>query len=73
MKFPFIDLTSQQNKIRTEIEHNIGTVLAHGKYIMGPEVEVLEATLCERVGVRHVVTCSSGTDALLLALMRAIL
>ena len=69
MKFPFIDLTSQQNKIRTEIEHNIGTVLAHGKYIMGPEVEVLEATLCERVGVRHVVTCSSGTDALLLALM----
>ena len=69
MKYPFIDLASQQNRIRTEIEHNMETVLNHGQYIMGPEVTELEAALCERVGIRHAVTCGSGTDALLLALM----
>ncbi len=69
MKYPFIDLASQQNRIRTEIEHNMKTVLNHGQYIMGPEVGELEAALCERVGIRHAVTCGSGTDALLLALM----
>ena len=69
MKYPFIDLASQQNRIRTKIEHNMKTVLNHGQYIMGPEVAELEAALCKRVGIRNVVTCSSGTDALLLALM----
>ena len=69
MKYPFIDLASQQNRIRTEIEHNMETVLNHGQYIMGPEVTELEAALCERIGIRHAVTCGSGTDALLLALM----
>ena len=69
MKYPFIDLASQQNRIRTEIENNMETVLNHGQYIMGPEVAELEAALCKRVGIRHAVTCGSGTDALLLALM----
>ena len=69
MNLPFIDLASQQQRIRTEIESKIETVLNHGKYIMGPEVEELEKVLCERVGVKYVISCSSGTDALLLALM----
>ncbi len=69
MNFPFIDLASQQNKIQAEIKQKIETVLNHGQYIMGPEVAELEAVLSKRVGIRHVVTCGSGTDALLLALM----
>ncbi len=69
MNLPFIDLASQQKKLRADIETKIETVLDHGKYIMGPEVEELEKALSERVGARYVISCSSGTDALLLALM----
>ena len=69
MNLPFIDLASQQKKVRAEIETKIETVLNHGKYIMGPEVEELEKVLSERVGAKYVISCSSGTDALLLALM----
>jgi UDP-2-acetamido-2-deoxy-ribo-hexuluronate aminotransferase len=65
----FIDLAKQQHRIRDKIEANIKTVLAHGKYIMGPEIKALEEKLAEFVGVRHAIACSSGTDALLLALM----
>ena len=45
------------------------TVLDHGKYVLGPEVPVLEERLAEYVGARHAVSCASGTDALLMALM----
>jgi dTDP-4-amino-4,6-dideoxygalactose transaminase len=65
----FIDLAAQQNLIRDKIETNIQAVLAHGKYIMGPEIKELERRLAEFVGVEHGIACSSGTDALLLALM----
>ena len=65
----FIDLAAQQNLIRDKIERNIKAVLAHGKYIMGPEIKALEKRLADFVGVEHAVACSSGTDALLLALM----
>ena len=65
----FIDLAAQQKRIRAEIERRIGRVLDHGKYIMGPEVVELEAVLAEYVGVPHCITCASGTDALLMALM----
>ncbi|MEN8236890.1 MAG: DegT/DnrJ/EryC1/StrS family aminotransferase [Pseudomonadota bacterium] len=66
---PFIDLETQQKKIRPKIEHAIQRVLNHGKYVMGPEIESLEAELSSFCGVKHVITCSSGTDALRLALM----
>ena len=69
MSTPFIDLASQQNRIRSKIEQNIETVLNQGQYIMGPEVVELEDVLSKYVGTQHVVTCGSGTDALLLALM----
>jgi dTDP-4-amino-4,6-dideoxygalactose transaminase len=65
----FIDLAAQQERIRERIEANIAAVLNHGKYIMGPEIRRLEEKLAQYVGVKHTISCASGTDALLLALM----
>ena len=65
----FIDLKAQQARIEAEIQARIQAVLAHGRYIMGPEVAELEQRLADYVGVRHCVGVSSGTDALLVALM----
>jgi dTDP-4-amino-4,6-dideoxygalactose transaminase/acetyltransferase-like isoleucine patch superfamily enzyme len=65
----FVDLAAQQQRIMPRIEKNIQTVLKHGKYIMGPEVAALEKNLAEFAQIRHAVTCASGTDALLMALM----
>lgn len=65
----FIDLAVQQRRIRNEIEARIRSVLDHGQYIMGPEVRELEERLADYVGTRHALSCASGTDALLLALM----
>ena len=65
----FIDLAIQQNRIRDKLLQNIQTVMDHGKYIMGPEIKDLEEKLSSYVGVKHAIACSSGTDALLLALM----
>lgn len=65
----FIDLKAQQKLIREKIENNIKKVLDHGKYIMGPEVYELEEKLADYVGVKYAISCSSGTDALLMSLM----
>lgn len=66
---PFVDLATQQARIREQVEKNIRAVLDHGQYIMGPEIGRLERRLAEAVGVIHAITCASGTDALLMALM----
>jgi len=66
---PFIDLATQQAVIRPAIEHGIERVLRHGQYIMGPEIQELEEKLAGYVGVKHCISCASGTDALLMALM----
>lgn len=68
-KSDFIDLKRQQDGIRPALEKGIHRVLHHGQYIMGPEVNELEQKLAAFVGVNHCITCSSGTDALLIALM----
>ena len=65
----FVDLKKQQIEIRSEIEFSIKKVLDHGRYILGPEVFELEKTLAEYVGVRHCISVSSGTDALLISMM----
>jgi UDP-2-acetamido-2-deoxy-ribo-hexuluronate aminotransferase len=65
----FVDLKYQQKRIKDKLETRIQAVLAHGQYIMGPEVKELEERLAEYVGVKQAISCSSGTDALLLALM----
>lgn len=66
---PFIDLHAQQSVLRPEIEKSIMGILNHGQYILGAEIRQLERCLAEYVGVKHAIGCSSGTDALLLALM----
>jgi UDP-2-acetamido-2-deoxy-ribo-hexuluronate aminotransferase len=65
----FIDLAAQQHRIYPDLERRIRTVLSHGKYIMGPEIPELEQKLAEYADVKHVISCSSGTDALLMSLM----
>jgi len=65
----FIDLATQQTRIKEQIDANIQTVLAHGRYIMGPEIAELENRLAEYVNCRHAIGCASGTDALLMALL----
>jgi UDP-2-acetamido-2-deoxy-ribo-hexuluronate aminotransferase len=66
---PFIDLQAQYREMKTSVDARIHAVLDHGQYILGPEVKELEDRLAARVGVKHCISCSSGTDALLLALM----
>jgi dTDP-4-amino-4,6-dideoxygalactose transaminase len=68
-KLPLVDLAAQRRRLGGRIEAAIARVIAHGHFIMGPEVGALERALAERVGVRHVITCASGTDALLLVLL----
>ena len=65
----FIDLKSQYSRIEPDVQSRIQTVLNHGQYIMGPEVGELETRLAEFVGVSHCIGMSSGTDALLIAMM----
>jgi dTDP-4-amino-4,6-dideoxygalactose transaminase len=66
---PFVDLDAQRRRLGSGLEAAIGRVLAHGRYIMGPEVAELEAQLAAFCGARHAIACASGTDALALALM----
>ncbi len=65
----FIDLKTQYSLIEQDVLNGIKKVLDHGQYIMGPEITELEKQLAEFVGVKHAIVNSSGTDALLMALM----
>jgi len=69
MNIDFANLQYQYQLYKEEIDETIQKVLSHGKYIMGPEVEELEANLCKFTKTKNAITCSSGTDALLLAMM----
>ena len=69
MNIPFIDLQSQYRALQPQIQERINRVLEHGQYIMGPEVKELEERLAAYTGVKHCITVSSGTEALLIALM----
>ena len=66
---PFIDLQTQYSRLQQEMEDAVLGVLRGGKYIMGPQVAELETELAHFVGVGHCVSCASGTDALVMALM----
>jgi dTDP-4-amino-4,6-dideoxygalactose transaminase len=61
---PFIDLAAQQRRILPQVNEAIARVLAHGQYIMGPEVIALEKALSEFCGAKHVISCGNGTLAL---------
>jgi dTDP-4-amino-4,6-dideoxygalactose transaminase len=66
---PFIDLAAQRRRLGNSIDEAVSRVLAHCQFINGPEVTQLEAALADFSGARHVVSCASGTDALLMVLM----
>src|ERR1700694_4953983 len=66
---PFIDVGAQRRRLGKSIDEAVSRVLAHCQFINGPEVAKLEAELAAFSGAKHVVTCASGTDALLMVLM----
>src|SRR4051794_4525122 len=65
----FIDIGAQRRRLGKSIDDAVGRVLAHCQFINGPEVTQLEAELAAYTGAKHVVSCASGTDALLMVLM----
>ena len=65
----FIDLKSQYQRLKTDIDAGIQCVLDHGQYILGPEVAELEDKLCAYTGAKHCITVANGTDALQIAQM----
>ncbi len=65
----FIDLKTQQDLIRADLDRRLADLLDHGQYILGPEVTEMEQRLAAFVGATHCISVASGTDALLLALM----
>ncbi|HWT13579.1 MAG TPA: DegT/DnrJ/EryC1/StrS family aminotransferase [Allosphingosinicella sp.] len=66
---PFVDLRSQYQGLKEEIDTAIARVLDHGRFIMGPEVAAMEEALAAYAGTRHCVAVASGTEALLISLM----
>jgi len=66
---PFIDIGAQRRRLGNAIDDAVGRVLAHCQFINGPEVAQLESALAGFTDASHVVTCASGTDALLMVLM----
>jgi UDP-2-acetamido-2-deoxy-ribo-hexuluronate aminotransferase len=65
----FVDLKAQYRHIGARVDARIRKVMEHQRFILGPEVAELEERLAARVGAKHCISCASGTDALLLALL----
>jgi len=68
-KIPFIDLAAQRDRLQPGLDEAISTVIAHGAFINGPEVQEFERDLAEFAGVAHAIGCGNGTDALFLPLL----
>jgi dTDP-4-amino-4,6-dideoxygalactose transaminase len=66
---PFIDVAAQRRRLGTAIDEATTRVLNHCQFLMGPEVAAFESQLAAFCGARHAVSCSSGTDALVMVLM----
>lgn len=66
---PFIDVGAQRRRLGSAVDEAVGRVLAHCQFLMGPEVAEFERQLAAFCGARHAVSCSSGTDALVMVLM----
>ena len=69
MSFPFIDLKTQYKALKPQIDARIHAVLDHGMFIMGPEIAECEQALAQYLGCKHAITCSNGSDALLMAML----
>jgi len=66
---PFTDIAAQRRRLGKSVDDAVARVLDHCQFINGPEVTELEAALAKFCGAKHVVSCASGTDALLMVLM----
>jgi UDP-2-acetamido-2-deoxy-ribo-hexuluronate aminotransferase len=66
---PFVDLKAQYGALREKVDARIRAVLEHAQFVLGPEVAELEERLAAHTGAKHCVTCASGTEALLIALL----
>src|ERR1700736_6661957 len=66
---PFIDIAAQRRRLGHSVDEAVARVPAHSQFINGSEVRELEGALAAFCGAKHVVTCASGTDALLMVLM----
>ena len=69
VSIPFIDVGAQRRRLGIKIDEAVGRVLTHCQFLGGPEVTQLESDLAAFTGAKYVVTCASGTDALLMVLM----
>lgn len=69
MPVPLLDVNAQNHPLESELQAAFTQVLKHGRFIMGPEMEVFEKEVAAMTGAKHALAVSSGTDALLLALM----
>lgn len=69
MNVPLLDLSAQHEAVSSELKKAFESVISHGKFILGPEVELFEKEIAKECGVKHAISCASGSDALLLALM----
>mgnify|MGYP000856665739 CR=1 FL=1 len=65
----FIDLNAQRTHMGAAVDQAILRVVNHGGYIMGPEIQALERELSQWGGAKHAITCSNGTDAIVMILM----
>lgn len=65
---PILNLTRQYERLKDRIDEALVRVAASGHYILGPEVQAFEAEMASYLGVKHVIGCANGTDALFLAL-----
>src|SRR6478609_6109563 len=65
---PILNLTRQYEQLKSQIDAALIRVAASGHYILGPEVQAFESEMAQYLGVKHVIGCASGTDALFLAL-----
>ncbi len=69
IQYPMVDLKGQYNKIKNEVDNAIAEVINQTAFINGPAVKRFQANLEQYLGVKHVIPCGNGTDALQLALM----
>ena len=68
-RIPLFDLQRQRQRVESDVRRRMDAVLAHGQFILGPEVAQLEQKLAAFAGAGHAVAVSSGRDALMIALM----
>jgi UDP-2-acetamido-2-deoxy-ribo-hexuluronate aminotransferase len=69
MKIQMVDLKGQYEKIKTEVDAGIHEVIINAQFIKGPQIKVFEDALANELGVKHLIACANGTDALQIAMM----